>query len=111
MSGGRFDYADEHAMNEIFGYCDSDDIPNVFEDREISELIYDVFNLIHDYDWYACSDTSEEDYLRAKKKFKDKWLNGNEIQRQLRFKRIVDNAIARTRAELYKTIGIAGDTE
>ena len=102
MSGGRFDYADEHAMNEIFGICDADNIPNVFEDREISELVYDVFNLIHDFDWYACNDTGKEDYLESKQRFKKKWFG---TKRGLRIKRIIDDAIERTRAELYETFG------
>ena len=102
MSGGRFDYADENAMIEIFGFCDSDNIPNVFEDREISELIYDVFNLIHDFDWYACGDTGKEDYLESKQRFKKKWFG---TKRGLRIKRIIDDAIERTRAELYETFG------
>lgn len=106
MSGGRFDYMDRAAMNEIFGCCHSDNVPNVFEDKEISELIYDVFNLIHDYDWYASGDTSEEDYLRAKKVFKDKWLNGDKKQREIRLKSIVDEAVDEVRDELYKTIGV-----
>ena len=105
MSGGRFDYADERAMNEIFGFCDSDNIPNVFEDMEISELIYDVFNLIHDYDWYACADTDEDDYLRAKEIFKNKWLGSNKDLRERRLKMIVDKAVDNLRDELYKTIG------
>lgn len=87
-------------MSEIFGYLgDNGRIPNVFEDREISELIYDVFNLIHDYDWYASGDTGEDDYLEAKSKFKKKWLNNNSD----RAKRIVDKAIEELKEELYKT--------
>lgn len=104
MSGGKFDYMDRTAMNEIFGCCDSDNIPNVFEDKEISELIYDVFNLIHDYDWYASGDTSEKDYLESKRAFKNKWFNGDKEQREIRLKSIVDKAIDEVRDELYKTI-------
>ena len=101
MSGGRFDYADEHAKSEIFGWC-SDKPTNVFEDREISELIWDVFDLIHDFDWYASCDTGEDDWLRSKAKFKEKWLkHDNE-----RIKRVIDNAVDEVRQELYKTYGI-----
>lgn len=103
MSGGRFNYLDESAQSEIFGYLDDDKIPNVFEDREISELIYDVFNLIHDYDWYASGDTGKEDYLKAKAEFKKKWLGGN---RGLRVRRIVDESIAELKQELYETFNV-----
>lgn len=101
MSGGHFDYADSHAKSEIFGW---DDKPrNVFEDREISELIWDVFDLIHDFDWYASGDTCKETYLKAKADFKKKWLKNNGV----RVRRIVDDAIAECKAELYETYGIA----
>lgn len=106
MSGGRFNYTDERAMSEIFGFCDDEDIPNVFEDREISELIYDVFNLIHDYDWYVSGDTGKETYLRAKELFKNKWLQNNKDLRLMRLQRIVDNAVDELRDELYETIGV-----
>ena len=101
MSGGRFNYVDESAKEEIFGdyYYDGSKVPNVFEDREISELIFDVFNLIHDYDWYASGDTGKEDYLQAKAKFKKKWFG---TKRGLRIKRYVDAAVEELKQELYE---------
>lgn len=100
MSGGRFDYIDSRLKYEIFNW--SDRYSNVFEDREISELVWDVLDLIHDYDWYASGDTDEEDYLKAKSKFKKKWFSN----RGVRVRSIVDTALADTKAELYKTFGI-----
>lgn len=73
------------------------------EDREISELTYDLLELIHEYDWYACADTGKEDYLKAKKAFKKKWFGTN---RGLRIKRIVDDAVEHTREELYETFDL-----
>ena len=101
MSGGRFDYKDSNLKYEIFGWCDKPS--NVFEDKEISELVWDILELIHDFDWYDSGDTSEEKYLKAKKKFKDKWLTGD---REVRIKEIVDETIEDAKAELYKTFGI-----
>lgn len=100
MSGGRFDYKDQYAKSEIFGYTDKP--ANVFEDMEISNLVWDVFDLIHEYDWYASGDKSEVEYLTAKKQFKDKWLKSDET----RVKRIVDDALADVKRELYKTFGL-----
>lgn len=100
MSGGRFDYVDSHLKNEIFGWVDNP--TNVFEDWEISELVWDVLDLIHDYDWYASGDTSKETYLKAKAEFKKKWM-GN---RGVRIRRIVDEAIQRTKDELYETFAL-----
>lgn len=104
MSGGCFNYIDSQLKSEIFGWCPNDtwDGRNVFEDREISELVFDVLNLIHDYDWYACSDTCEETYLKAKAKFKDKWLKNPRV----RVQRVIDSAVEELRQELYKTYGI-----
>ena len=51
------------------------------EDREISELVYDVFCLLHSYDWYKEADTSEDTYRKDVKYFKDKWLNKSQDER------------------------------
>ena len=97
MSGGRFNYQDSNLKYEIFGR--TDEPRNVFEDREISELVWDILNLIHDYDWYASGDTCKQTYLEAKAEFKKKWLNN----RGVRVRRIVDEAIERCKHELYDT--------
>lgn len=104
MSGGRFDYADSRAQSEIFGYDSYDNGPrNVFEDREVSELVWDMFELIHDFDWYKSGDTSEETYLKKKAAFKKKWLG---TTRSARIRQTIDAAIEDTRRELYKTYGV-----
>ena len=104
MSGGKFDYMDMHLKTEIFGY--GDEPTNVFEDREISELVWDVLDLIHKYDWYASADTGEDTYLEAKAKFKAKWFKE---ERSERIKGIVDKAISEVRKELYKTFDVKGE--
>ena len=104
MSGGRFDYVDSRLKDEIFGWCDKPS--NVFEDREFSELVWDVLDLIHDYDWYASGDTCKETYLIAKENFKKKWFSN----RGVRVRRIVDEALKECKEELYKTFGL-GDLE
>lgn len=97
MSGGRFCYVDSQLKSEIFGWADKP--RNVFEDREISELVWDVLDLIHEYDWYESGDTGKDDYLKAKRKFKNKWF-GDSSKRQ---KKIIDEAIADLKKELYET--------
>ena len=96
MSGGRFEYADMTAKNMIFDY---DKCTNVFEDREISELVWDVFDLIHQFDWYKSGDTDKSDYLKAKRAFKKKWFEN----RGIRARRIIDEAVAELKRELYET--------
>ena len=97
MSGGRFDYVDRRLKEEIFGWTDKP--CNVFEDMEISELVWDVLNLIHDYDWYKSGDTCKETYLKAKTEFKEKWMGNHGA----RVRRIVDEALKQCKDELYET--------
>ena len=103
MSGGRFDYKDRSLKDEIYGWTDKPS--NVFEDREISELVWDVLDLIHDFDWYASGDTCKETYLKAKSDFKKKWFSN----RGVRVREIVDYAIKQCKNELYETFGFDDD--
>ena len=105
MSGGYFNYRDATLRDEIYGW--SETWHNVFEDREISELVWDILDLIHDYDWYVSGDTRRETYLKAKADFKNKWFNNRDVV----VKRVVDTAIEEVKAELYETYGIKGDAE
>lgn len=105
MSGGHFGYIDNRCKDEIFGWTDAP--KNVFEDREISELIWDVFGLIHEFDWYYSGDTDKDTYLKAKAEFKKKWLKNSGV----RVRRIIDNAIEEARQELYETYGIGRATK
>ena len=104
MSVGHFNYLNSRLKGEIFGY--SSKAVNVFEDREISELVWDVLELIHDFDWYASGDTCEDTWLKKKAAFKEKWLGKN---RGLRIRQIVDAALEECRAELYKTFDVGGE--
>ena len=104
MSGGRFNYQDRALCTEIFGFTDTP--VNVFEDLEISELIWDVFNLIHAFDWYKSGDSNREDYLKVKKEFKDKWFK----DRDANICRIIDASIEQCKNELYETFGFDDKT-
>lgn len=104
MSGGYFDHLDGQLKTEIFSYTDSP--RNAFEDLEISELTWDLLNLIHAYDLYVCGDTERDRYLKAKAAFKSKWLNSST---ETRIKRIIDKALDELRRELYETYDIEGD--
>lgn len=112
MSGGRFNYRDSDLCEEIFGWRysyehkNNEMPPNVFEDREVSNLIYDVFQLIHDFDWYYSGDTSKDTYLEKKAAFKKKWLGNN---RGLRVKQTIDTAIEELREEMYESFGVKDD--
>lgn len=102
MSGGRFNYLDSQLKHEIFGWTDKPS--NVFEDREISELVWDILDLIHAFDWYTSGDTRKESYLEAKAEFKRKRLDNKGV----RVRRIVDEALKQVHDELYETFGLEG---
>ena len=80
---------------EVFGYAEK--LSDQFEDMEISALVWDVLKLIHEYDWYASGDTGREDYLKAKRVFKKKWLRGKNTET---IKAIVNGRIDDLRSEL-----------
>jgi hypothetical protein len=106
MSGGLFYNHDSEAKDYIFNW--SDKPTNVFEDREISELVWDVFDLIHSFDYYKSCDTSKETYLKDKKEFKKKWFGTN---RGLQIRKIVDGSIEDLRQELYETFGLSEEVK
>ena len=99
MSGGRFGYYNKYLKDEMFAY---DDRPNnVMEDDEISELVWDVLELIRVFDYYCCKDTGRDTYIKRKNEFKKKWF-GN---RSERLEQIVDKKIDQLREEVKEMIG------
>lgn len=99
MSGGHFNYKDSDLKNEIFDWADRP--TNQFEDLEISRLIFDLLDLVHNYDWYISGDTGRESYLEAKKAFKSKWLKG---ERSDNLEAIIDTRLAEVRDELKEML-------
>lgn len=92
MSGGHWGYCNDTVAGDIFGWGMS---PNYgdrgfsqskiarkidpLEDKQLSEMLWDMFCLLHSYDWYVCADTGEDTYRRDVKYFKDKWLKPSGI--------------------------------
>ena len=80
MSGGCWNYMNDSAASEILGYhiyvgygLDSDKHEknykqvvrdNPLGDPEISALVYDVFCLLHSYDWAESGDTERRGNLQ-----------------------------------------------
>ena len=87
MSGGSLDYLAYKMNDELFRKCDvhysnvsnpnettyarSDD---PFEDRDISELVFDVGCIIHALEWYKSGDICEETYREVLSKFKKSYF-------------------------------------
>ena len=99
MSGGHFNYADGNLKSEMFGWVDEP--YDVMEDEEISELAWDLLDLIHEFDYYQSGDTLREKYVKAKGDFKKKWFG----DRKVRLEKIIDRKIEKLREEIKEMIG------
>lgn len=90
MSGGHFEYKNDTACGVVFDY----DLSPVYglgksnyywcvkkareinplEDVELSELVYDMFCLLHSFDWYVSGDNCRDIYEHDIAYFRQKWL-------------------------------------
>lgn len=120
MSGGRFNYMNDTLTNEIFDYGVSahynmgnprylKDLKtarrlNPLKDRVISELVFDVFCLLHCFDYAESDDIGDDDYLKDVKYFKKKWLKAPPEEMA---KRLVDASIDDLHEQLYRELDIA----
>lgn len=117
MSGGVWNYTNDTLAGDIFGWGLDVDYglnreehkisamqarkADPLEDKELSELVFDVFYLLHSYDWYTSADTGEATYRADVKAFKDKWLKRSEAQR---IKDEIEKTLAETRIDLYRDL-------
>ena len=115
MSGGCWNYMNDSAASEILGYhiyvgygLDSERHnenykmvvrDNPLGDPEISALVYDVFCLLHSYDWAESGDTSMDAYQKDVAIFKDRWFKK---ARRDRIKEMIDISIEKLQEELYQ---------
>lgn len=84
----------------LFGW--SDKPGNVLEDRELSNMTWDLLNLMQTFDCYKSGGCGKEKYLDEKKVFKNKWLSN----RGVRVRNVINSAIDDLKKELYETYGI-----
>lgn len=117
MSGGHWNYENDSTCRDIFGWnidviygLNSEEVQkneravrrlNPLEDKEISELVYDVFCLLHSYDWYISGDTGEEDYRADVTYFKNKWLKRLPEER---VKQEIEKTVSELRENLVKEL-------
>jgi len=76
---------------------------NPMEDKQISELVFDVLCLIYSADWYKSGDTGEDCYEKDLEFFKQKWLK---VEPNDLIKREIDQAVEEARDSLYITFGL-----
>lgn len=129
MSGGRWNYSQCNLGDDMYPGCDvcyglGDDSRSKYnnytssvklarkldpmEDKQLSELVFDVLCLVYSADWYKSGDTGEDTYLADVKYFKQKWLKqkpDNIVKSE------IDKAIEETKDELYKSFGLIEGVE
>jgi hypothetical protein len=118
MSGGCWNYMNDSAASEILGYhiyvgygLDSDRHEknykqvirdNPLGDPEISALVYDLFCLLHSYDWAESGDTDMDAYQKEVEIFKSRWFKTARIDR---IKEIINISTETLKNELYQAFG------
>lgn len=91
MSGGYLDYI-----------CyELNDIADRIDDREIKDLVKDLADLLHDYEWWQSGDYGSETYYETRNKFKAKWFGDN---RNERLKDYLNTALDEVKAEINKLL-------
>lgn len=112
MSGGHFDYHNDYLCQDIYGWNVSPDYGergfsqsklarrlDPLDDLVMSELVFDVFCILHSYDWYRSGDTGEDTYREDVQRFKDKWLKQIPDER---IREIIDDELNVVRGRLYQ---------
>ena len=93
MSGGSYNYACYTFKNEYENYM---------YDQEMNDMVKDLFDVLHDLEWWQSADISEEEYRRTLKNFKNKWFKQD---RNERLKKYIDNTIEKTKKEILELLG------
>ena len=71
MSGGSLNYI-YHKLNNAADYID---------DAEICDLLKDLAEVLHDYEWYDSGDYSRSTYEETLAAFKEKWFKSSREDR------------------------------
>ena len=118
MSGGCWNYMNDSTASEILGYhiyigygLDRERHnenykmvvrDNPLGDPEISALVYDVFCLLHSYDWAESGDTSMDAYQQDVAAFKKRWFKKT---RTAQIKEMIDICTDNLKEDLYSAFG------
>lgn len=94
MSGGSMDYIYSRIQENCVGRMG---------DVELNKLMKDIADLLYEREWYTSGDTGEDDWEKAKNKFKNKWLRGGSEER---LKKFVEQEAERLKEELISMIGV-----
>ena len=98
MSGGAFNYC----------YARVRDAAWYVHDPEIKQLLEDLSVLLYEEEWYYSGDTCTEDYMKALREFKDKWLGGTDA-RFVRVLQLTDEIYREAHEKVQDLLGVGGD--
>ena len=123
MSGGEWNYSNDVLAHEILGYyfevsCGLDGErhdtylkdaihKNPLDDPETSGLVYDIFCLLHSYDWAVSGDSDMDAYQADVAAFKKRWFK--KTRKEL-IREIVDICTDNMKKDLYKAFGCEPET-
>lgn len=96
MSGGSMDYLCYRVEEQV----------SKMGDRELSELIRDVAELLHDREWYLSGDYGEDTWEESVQKFKRKWF---ERSRKDRLKALIEQIFDEAKRECMNMIGVKNE--
>lgn len=71
-------------------------------DRELTELVKDIAELLHDREWYISGDYGEDTWEESVQKFKRKWF---EQPRKDRLKALIEQTFNEAKRECMSMIG------
>ena len=80
---------------------------NPLGDPEISALVYDVFCLLHSYDWAESGDTDMDAYQKDVAAFKKRWFKKT---RAAQIKEMIDICADNLKEDLYRAFGCNAET-
>jgi hypothetical protein len=90
MSGGSYDYTcfrfEEYYTDKMY-------------DIELNEMVVDLYQVLHDLEWWKSMDIGEEQYRETVRVFKDKWFG----KRDLRLRELIQSELGKVQ-EVIKTI-------
>lgn len=76
---------------------------NAMGDRELTELVKDVAELLHDREWYVSGDYGEDTWEESVRKFKQKWFDK---PREKRLKALIEQIFDEAKQECLHMIGV-----
>ena len=98
MSGGSYSYiynrVEEECVNRMY-------------DSQLNEMMKDLVKVLHDLEWWQSSDTGEDTYRMAVRKFKKKCFKQTNIDVQKQ----IESEFEKTKDELMKEFKYLNDDE